>query len=188
MGISIQENLKKRLSNVEFAKEYGASIAKAEIAVSVAQARRNRNITQEELANELGVTQAYVAKLESGDANPTIGKIGQTLACMGLRMAIDYKPLDSKIEEKTLSFESIGSTAMTLLWNSFINEGIDIHNERFGDNPICVFYRATGVAQENKIKGVISTGVVESENSSGFIWNYDSQDEGKGIVVSGGKK
>jgi len=116
MGISIQEDLEKRLEDEEFAQEYGENIAKAEIAVSVSQARRSRNISQEDLATLLGTSQSYIAKLESGDANPTIGKIGRLLASIGLRMSTNFSPLSSKIEEKGVWVGAVGSNEVSLAW------------------------------------------------------------------------
>ncbi len=77
------------LEDVEYRKEFGSESAKLEIAAVLVRARGLANMTQSALAELAGTSQAYIAKLESGDANPTIGNIGRLLACMWLRAAIE---------------------------------------------------------------------------------------------------
>lgn len=88
----IQE-IKRKLQDLEYRKLFGAAEAKDEFAVTLARVRNNLNKTQNELADMCGVTQPYIAKLEGGDANPTLGAIGSLLAVMDLRLAMDTKPL-----------------------------------------------------------------------------------------------
>ncbi len=44
--------------------------------------RKKRGITQEELAQEAGLSQAYIAKLESGKADPKLSTLQRILACL----------------------------------------------------------------------------------------------------------
>lgn len=88
-----REDLERDLRDPEFAKLYGAAAAKTEFAVVFARARRSLGITQDGIADKLGLSQPYIAKLEGGDANPTIGAIGSLLAVLGLRLAMNTEPL-----------------------------------------------------------------------------------------------
>lgn len=88
----IQE-IKRKLQDLEYTKLFGAAEAKAEFAVALATVRRRLNMTQMELADTCGITQPYIAKLEGGEANPTLGAIGSLLATIGFRLAMDTKPL-----------------------------------------------------------------------------------------------
>jgi len=81
-------DLQRRLSDSEFTIEFGAELAKSEVAVALTRVRLNHNVTQVDLANKLGTNQSYIAKLERGDANPTVGMIGKVLASMGLRLRV----------------------------------------------------------------------------------------------------
>ena len=78
------------LEDIEYRREYGSEGAKLEIATALAEARKSAGMTQVELAELAGVSQAYIAKLESGDANPSIGNIGRLFACMWLKPCISY--------------------------------------------------------------------------------------------------
>lgn len=82
-----------RLDDLEYRREYGAERAKYEIALAFADARKQRGLTQEELAELVGVTQAYIAKLERGDANPTIGHIAGIAAAIWFKLLFQFEPL-----------------------------------------------------------------------------------------------
>lgn len=101
MNRTFKEDLEKDLQDVEFAREFGASAAKTDFALTLAKARRICQVTQADLANLLGTSQSYIAKLERGDANPTIGRIGELLAVLGLRLSTNTIPLISSAYSET---------------------------------------------------------------------------------------
>jgi transcriptional regulator with XRE-family HTH domain len=87
------EDLQRRLLDPEFVKGFGAAQAKSSLAMTLAQAREDVRLTQHGLAERLGVSQAYIAKLEGGEANPTFARIGSLLAVIGLGLATGTVPL-----------------------------------------------------------------------------------------------
>lgn len=93
MTTEFRRHLATSLTDPEFALGFGAELAKSEFAVALATARRRKTLTQHALAEKAGVTQAYVAKLESGEANPTLSVVGKLLAVMGLGLVIGTQPL-----------------------------------------------------------------------------------------------
>lgn len=88
-----EQDFERELQDPEYVKLYGASDAKAEFAILLSRVRREANKTQQELADEIGSSQPYIAKLEGGDANPTLGAVGSILAVLGFRLVMDIKPL-----------------------------------------------------------------------------------------------
>lgn len=86
MAVTPTDDLLERLKDPEYAKLYGAENAKVDFAITLTKARKNLNLTQKSLADKLGISQPYVAKLEGGEANPTLGTIGSLLAAIGLRL------------------------------------------------------------------------------------------------------
>lgn len=118
MSDTFQRDLDKRLEDKEFALEYGESIAKAEVALTVSQARRSHGLTQDDLAVMIGTRQSYIAKLEGGDANPTIGHVGRILATIGLRLLTEVSPISSSLEKKTGWYYSLDSDDYTVTWRS----------------------------------------------------------------------
>jgi transcriptional regulator with XRE-family HTH domain len=89
----MEQNLNEELKDPEFAGLYGSECAKTEIGLALFHARQQANLTQKELSEKLGVRQPYIAQLESGEANPTIGALGKMLAALGLKMVIKVEPL-----------------------------------------------------------------------------------------------
>ena len=57
-------------------------------------ARELMNLTQSALAELAGTSQAYIARLERGDANPTIGNVGRLFSCMWLKPSIGAIPME----------------------------------------------------------------------------------------------
>ena len=87
------QDLINLLENIEYAKLYGSESAKTSLAITLSRARRDLNMTQKQFAEKLEKSQPYIAKLESGAANPTIGAIGSMLAVVGLSLETHTKAL-----------------------------------------------------------------------------------------------
>ena len=81
------------LNDIEYREEYGSEAAKLNMAASLLLGREAMDLTQSRLAKRAGTSQAYIAKLERGDANPTIGNVGRLFACMWLKPSIVPAPL-----------------------------------------------------------------------------------------------
>ncbi len=93
MGVKWREDIARNLQDPEFARLYGAEQAKGEVAITLARARLKLGLTQKQMADKVGGSQPYIAKLERGDANPTVGNVGRMLAVLGLRLVVDTAPL-----------------------------------------------------------------------------------------------
>ncbi len=86
MSRTFEGDLEQKLQDPEFAKMFSAAQAKSSFALTLAKARAESGLTQKELATKTGVSQAYIAKLEGGEANPTLERIGSLLAVLGLSL------------------------------------------------------------------------------------------------------
>ncbi len=89
----MSSGMRARLADLEYRREYGSENAKFETAVALVQVRELAGLTQAALAEEAGVSQAYIAKLERGDANPTVGQLGRMLAAIWFQPKIAWEPL-----------------------------------------------------------------------------------------------
>ena len=76
--------LAEELEDNEERMGYGEEAAKVGFAIALTFARQERGMSQQELADLLGVSKAYVVRLESGDANPSIAKAGRIFAALWL--------------------------------------------------------------------------------------------------------
>lgn len=93
MTRTFRDDLERNLRDPYFARRFGVVRAKSNFAITLAEARRRLNLTQQQLAAKLGVSQSYVAKLEGGEANPTLERIGSLLAVVGLSLITDTTAL-----------------------------------------------------------------------------------------------
>ena len=85
--------LTEQLQDEEIRAEFGAEGVRTSFAFALLNARESAGMTQAELAELCGVSQAYISKLESGEANPTIGKLGFIFASMWMEPTIGFGPL-----------------------------------------------------------------------------------------------
>ncbi len=107
MTRTFEGDLKQELQDPESAKYFGAAQAKSSFAITLAEARRQLNLTQQQLATRLGVSQSYVAKLEGGEANPTLERIGSLLAIIGLSLTTGTTALSPYPETSWVTIWSV---------------------------------------------------------------------------------
>jgi transcriptional regulator with XRE-family HTH domain len=99
----VLEMLKEELNNPEFVKGYGAEVAKNNVGMTLYKIRKQMNLTQKELSDKLGISQPYIAKLESGEANPTVSSVGEILAVLGFMLITDSIPMKSDVNPISFS-------------------------------------------------------------------------------------
>ncbi len=98
------------LQDIEYRKAFGAESVKIEVAAALADARKIAGMTQSMLAERAGVSQEYIAKLERGDANPTVGNIGRMFACMWLNLSFSIAPMKPLTSFESVFVESQGAS------------------------------------------------------------------------------
>lgn len=69
-----------------------------EVALAVFTYRRRHGLSQRALADMLGMRQPQVARLESGEVNPTMETLTRLSKVLGLRIRIDISPDDPSPE------------------------------------------------------------------------------------------
>ncbi len=92
-SIPVEVIHRQYLQTEEDRREYGSIWTKYGVGIALCLARQDIGLTQEQAAAKAGVSQAYLSKLESGEANPTIGQVGKLLAAWGLRLNVSVGPL-----------------------------------------------------------------------------------------------
>jgi ribosome-binding protein aMBF1 (putative translation factor) len=78
----------KLLQDPEVRAEYDKLEPEYQIARQLIKARLAKKLTQAELAAKAGVKQAYIARLEGGDANPTVESLNKVASALGLRLQL----------------------------------------------------------------------------------------------------
>ncbi len=80
----------------EFAAEWQRLAPAREFADVILRYRIDENLSQRGLAKRLGVSQPRVAKLESGEHNPSVDAIIDVVQRLGVEFAIDVAPAARK--------------------------------------------------------------------------------------------
>lgn len=73
------ESLKNRLASQypDFTLDLAEEAARQEVALKLVKLRLERGLSQAQMAEKLGLCQANLSRLESGQANPTVGMLGR---------------------------------------------------------------------------------------------------------------
>lgn len=74
---------KELLADPEIKAEYDRLAPEFMLAEALIQARLENNLTQTELAKKAGISQVMIARLESGNSNPTLETMSRVAAALG---------------------------------------------------------------------------------------------------------
>ncbi len=96
---SVKEHLSKKLKDVYFRELYELEQEKMKLAKHFIDFRIKHNLTQDELADMLGVTQQHVSKLEEGIFS-NIRDVAKMLLAIGYRMEFRTVHISKKISKK----------------------------------------------------------------------------------------
>jgi transcriptional regulator with XRE-family HTH domain len=107
----------------EFAAEWQRTALAREFANVILRYRIDEKLSQRQLAKRLGVSQPRVAKLESGEHNPSIDTIISVVRQLGVEFAIDVAPADRKpslVTARARKAQAIdyGDVTMLVAWAS----------------------------------------------------------------------
>ena len=83
-----KEYKRKALKDPALKEAYDALEPEYQLASSLIQARRDKKLTQQELAEKAGVTQNTITRLESGTTNPTFGTINRVAGILGKKLKL----------------------------------------------------------------------------------------------------
>lgn len=87
-----REALDEQLADPEFAAEWQRTALGRAVAIQVVRYRAEYELSQSELARQLGMRQPQVARIEAGDHTPTIETLLRLAAGLGIEIAIDVRP------------------------------------------------------------------------------------------------
>ena len=90
---NFRDSLNEQLKNPEFKVEYDALEPEFQIIKAMLDGRNKLNLTQKDLAELSGITQADISRLENGNANPSIRTLKKLAAAMNMTLDIKFVPL-----------------------------------------------------------------------------------------------
>lgn len=87
--------LNEQMKNPEFKAEYDALEPEFAIIQAMIDARKETGITQKELSERTGITQADISKLENGNANPSLRTLRRLAKGLGMKLKLEFLPVKS---------------------------------------------------------------------------------------------
>ena len=91
-AIPVEEAFAQWREDPEYVKEYDALEEEFALAEAFIRARAQADLTQEQVAERMGTTQAVVARLESGRAKPSTRTLERFAKATGTRLRIAFEP------------------------------------------------------------------------------------------------
>lgn len=79
------------LEDEEFKAEYDKLKPRYEVISQIIQARREKNMTQEDLAKKVGTQKSNISRLESGNYNPSLDFLIKVARCLGKDLLVQIK-------------------------------------------------------------------------------------------------
>ncbi|MBR5789392.1 MAG: helix-turn-helix transcriptional regulator [Lachnospiraceae bacterium] len=93
---SYKEFKEKALKNSKVKAEYDALQPEFDIIQAMIDARKELNITQKELSERTGITQADISRIENGTRNPSLSMVKRLAEGLGMQISIEFKPTINK--------------------------------------------------------------------------------------------
>lgn len=84
------------LQDPEVKAEYDALEPEFDIIRTMIKARKEQNITQKELAERTGITQADISRIENGSRNPSLDMMKRLAKGLGMRLKLEFVPESKK--------------------------------------------------------------------------------------------
>jgi DNA-binding XRE family transcriptional regulator len=87
-----KEMKQEMLTNPEVQAEYDALQPEFELVKALLEARKESNLTQQQLSDITGVDRADISKIENGNSNPTIKLLQRLAQGMNMDLKIQFVP------------------------------------------------------------------------------------------------
>ena len=88
--IDFQEYLTREIKNPEFKKYYDKYSKQLEIAYQILQLRKQKRMSQTELAKKLGTKQSNIARMETGQQNFTTDMLQKIATALKKNLRIEF--------------------------------------------------------------------------------------------------
>lgn len=92
MGKNFRETLNEQMKGPEFRAAWEALEPERQIIRAIIEGREENDLTQKQLAEATGITQADISRLENGTGNPSLRTLKRLAAGMGMKLQIQFVP------------------------------------------------------------------------------------------------
>ncbi|MBO4458035.1 MAG: helix-turn-helix transcriptional regulator [Butyrivibrio sp.] len=80
----------KAFKNLEAKKEYDALAPEYNIIQAMIDARKSQNLTQKDLSDRTGITQADISRIENGTRNPSLEMLKRLAHGLGMQLKVEF--------------------------------------------------------------------------------------------------
>ena len=94
--ITYKEYKNKCLEDSNFKKEYDDLEPEYDIINAMIKARKEKGLTQKQLSELTGISQADISRIENGTRNPSLETIKRLATGMGMRLKLEFIPVSKK--------------------------------------------------------------------------------------------
>ena len=96
--IKYSEYKKKCLEDSGFKKEYDSLQPEYDIINAMIKARKEQGLTQKQLSELTGISQADISRIENGTRNPSLGMNKRLAAGMGMQLKLEFLPVSNQLK------------------------------------------------------------------------------------------
>ena len=104
---TFRDYLNNKLDDPEFKALFDAADPDFQITRAIAKARAESGMTQKELSEKTGITQAEISKMENGNGNPSIKTLKKLAAGMNMKLVISFEPIASETDDENNDLSQI---------------------------------------------------------------------------------
>lgn len=90
MGKNFRETLNEQLRDPEFKAEWDALEPERQIMRAIIEGRDEQALTQKQLADATGITQADISRLENGTGNPSLRTLKRLAEGLGMSLKVEF--------------------------------------------------------------------------------------------------
>ena len=84
------------MKNADIEAEYEALAPEYDLIQAMIDARVSQNLTQKELSELTGITQADISRIENGTRNPSLAMLKRIAAVLGMQIRLEFVPSSTK--------------------------------------------------------------------------------------------
>ena len=90
MGKNFRETLNEQLQDPEFKAEWDGLEPERQIMRALIEGRDEQALTQKQLADATGITQADISRLENGTGNPSLRTLKRLAEGLGMSLKVEF--------------------------------------------------------------------------------------------------
>lgn len=92
MGKNFRETLNEQLRDPEFKAEWDALEPERQIMRAIVEGRNEQALTQKQLSEMTGITQADISRFENGTGNPSLRTLKRLAEGLGMSLKVEFVP------------------------------------------------------------------------------------------------